>query len=111
MSQVTDIILITGIDDGGREDCHPNVNILTTETDVGFVKVSDTTGGNKHMQADIFLSAMNYLDKDNFINIYRSIDWEYPECVQLYLKREYDDIFESIPLLITQTKRRHNENN
>ena len=98
MSEVTDIIITTFLDDGGSLDDHLNIDILSGKTGIYFVKASDETGGNKQMQADVFLAAVDYMEEDNFVKIFKTIIWEYPECVQLYLKREYDDLFECIKL-------------
>ena len=93
MSHVTDIIIVTMLDDGGGEDCHPNVDLIAEKAGIWFEKASDKVGGNKAMQADVFLAAVNCLDIDNFVSIFGSVKWEYPDCVQLFLKDEHENVF------------------
>src|SRR5262245_44259689 len=100
MSVVTDIILVTIIDDGAERDGeHPNVDRLnawiheTQGPPEALRKVDDDAGGNKAMQCDVFMAAINYLDKPGLIRAFRGIPWEAAEAVQLMLKGEDDDLF------------------
>jgi len=81
MSHVTDIVLITFIDD----------NAFTLE--FGLTQVEEHAGGNKHMQCNIFMAAINYLDIEKMISWFKNTKWEYPKCAQLLYKDEYDDRF------------------
>jgi hypothetical protein len=98
MSSVTDIILSTTIEDGAtEEETHPNADVLSnwlvTNYKGGLVKVDQLAGGNKAMQRDVFLAAINYLDHEAFLALFHSVNWEWPEDVQLLLKGEHDDVF------------------
>ncbi len=97
MSHVTDIILITFIDDGGIEDAHPNVDLLNeylTQHNHGqLIKVDGYAVGHKVMQCDVFLSAANFLYIDEFVKEFNKVPWEDPDSVQLLLKDEEDDRF------------------
>ena len=99
MSHVTDILLCTGIDDGGAEDEHPNADRLSEwlvskhGAACKLVLVSDRAGGNKVMQADVFAVAVNHCSIPALIEAFRAIPWDYPEAVQLMVKDEHDDAF------------------
>jgi hypothetical protein len=99
MSRVTDIILVSSIDDGGsRRDQPVNVQRLDRwlqERHPGYrlIQVDAQVQGPKAMQCDIFLGAVNYLDREDFLAAFHAIDWELPGCVQLMLKGEEEDVF------------------
>ena len=68
MSNVTNIILITGIEDGytGEGSAVPNfdkLNVyLQSKYDIEFNKVDKMAGGNKYMECDVFMIAVNHID-------------------------------------------------
>jgi len=99
MSHVADIILVTCIDDGAEaDDCHPNADKLNAylknnHNGAGLVKVDNYAGGNKAMQVDVFMAAINYLNIDAFVEWFRGVEWQDPECVQLLIKNEHDNRF------------------
>lgn len=99
MSRVTDIILITAIDDGASTDQeHPNVDQLndylkSQHGGCSLVQVDHRAGGSKAMQCDVFMAAINYLDHGALLAHLEAISWETPECVQLMLKGEEEDRF------------------
>lgn len=102
MSHVTDIILVTSIDDGGIEDAHPNTDLLNMylerQNKGKLLKIDNYAGGRKAMQCDVFMAAVNHLDMREFIEEFHKISWECKELVQLFLKDEEDDRFaEYIP--------------
>ncbi len=98
MSNVTDIILSTAIEDGAsKQDEHPNVDLLNAyikkEHNWALIRVDQYAGGGKKVQCDVFMAAINYLNIDEFVKHFHTISWECPECVQLMLKGEHDDKF------------------
>lgn len=107
MSHVADIILVTALSDGCFEqfDRLPenpeerNVNAdkvgkwLFDTYRCRFVQVDGASGGNKCMQANVFLCAVNYLDILELVRVFRSVQWESPESAQLFIKDEHDDAF------------------
>lgn len=101
MSYVTDIILITSIEDGGisEEDPNPNVDILNEfivkeyNHQCAFKKIDGFAGGDKCIQADIFATAINYCRVQELIDRVRSIEWEDPDSVQLNIKDEHWNSF------------------
>ena len=99
MSHVTDIILMTAIEDGAKtKEGHPNVDKLNEYIEREHCKhkllrVDEHSGGRKEMQCDVFMAAINYMDIDGFIEWFSIIAWEHPESVQLLIKDEHDDKF------------------
>lgn len=103
MSSVTDIILVTGIDDGAiRDAAQPNADKLNAWLNEfmvcpvnggALVKVDRLARGDKAMQCDVFITAINYLDHEEFLAAFHAIQWASPECVQLMMKGEHDDLF------------------
>ena len=99
MSYVTDIILVTMIDDGAElEDTQPNADQLSRYLSVNhggacLNKMDAYAGGNKAMQCDVFMGAVRSMDAAIFIEAFKAIEWEFPECAQLFIKEENDDCF------------------
>jgi hypothetical protein len=99
MSHVTDIILVTAIEDGAEiEDGHPNADLLSKylserHTGTTLVKVDGFAGGGKAMQCDVFAAAVNYLSMGDLVAAMNEVPWQAPENVQLMLKDEHDDTF------------------
>jgi len=99
MSHVTDIILTTAISDGCiGETSHPNADKLNEYLSKNYggwklVKVDSKAGGGKVMQCDLFLAAINHLNIPDFLDAFHKVEWESPECTQLMLKDEHDEVF------------------
>lgn len=94
MSNVTNIILKLGIDDGNERRVreinaaireHHHVANPDLET---LVRVDQMGGGNKHMEVDLYIGALNYLDTAWFIEQFRGSPWDDPETVQLFLQKQ-----------------------
>lgn len=96
MSRVTNVILTTAAGDeqigafnavwdwrGGPEFQHAQ---------------SNTTAGTKNLECNVYLGAFNHLDLAAFIAAIRSIVWDYPEYVQLFVLEEEDERFREISL-------------
>ena len=110
MSNVTDIIMVVsqfdGIDDSGA--MMPTIDQLDNFTECQLRPVSRVAGGDKHkhMRCDVFMAAINHLDVLGFLKCFYSIEWDSPECVQLMIKQEQEDIFTAhVPLSKEQVKR------
>lgn len=99
MSSVTNIILATMIDDGAEVDeTHPNVDLLgkylrDNHGGAKLIKVDHLVQAGKAMECDVFIAAINHFNTDSFIELFRVIEWEFPECAQLFVKGENDDCF------------------
>ena len=99
MSVVTDIVLITGIDDGreGDEESPGSVDRLNDliaamgrETD-RLVQVDRHAGGHKAMQCDVWLTALNHTDIEEIEAAFHEIKWTQPKMVQLIINEEYTE--------------------
>lgn len=103
MSAVTDMLLITAIEDGGEVAGHtPNADRLINYlrdayglSATGLIQVQEMAGGNKVMQCNVFAGAINHLDAAALVECFANIDWEYPEKAQLLLKGEQENTFTS----------------
>jgi len=82
MSNVTNVILVTC----GESD-------MAMELYGQFVEVDRMAGGNKYMECSVVMAAINYMDEDAFINDFKAMKWLSPECAQLMIKRQDDDVF------------------
>lgn len=56
-------------------------------------EISEAFGGTKHPQVPVYAAGFNYLDIRKFIEHVRSISWERPDRVQIFIKDEEDDVF------------------
>jgi len=96
MSYVTDIILVTMIDD--KHECGKlNADTLSqflcdNYRSTTLVHIPRNIG-RRGLQCDVFVAAVNYLDTDEFMRLFYAIEWQYPNHLQLMLKEEHDDIF------------------
>jgi hypothetical protein len=92
MSHVTDIILVTMIEDS---EGVAQLNAWL-EANHGFPhlkEISDHAGGNKGVQADVWMAAINYMDIPAFVAAFKAAPWQFPECAQLMLKDEHEERF------------------
>lgn len=109
MSYVTNVILSTGtLFDEEEEKILQEVNKFFVDKDNpaysknGFVNVEDASlprgwyGGDKMLEASLFIGAFNYLNLEGLIEHLQSIQWEYPEDVQLIIKEDGESRFEII---------------
>lgn len=100
MSHVTNIILTTMVDE---EDAVKELNgklsvtaVCSSPRPVDLSRCPNTCGGNKYLECDIYLAAYNYFKLDNFLGAVRSVAWEYPEDVQLFVKDQHDSHFTEV---------------
>ncbi len=56
-------------------------------------------GGTKCLETPMYVGAFNGLDLECLVAHLRTIPWENPECVQLIVKEQEDEIFRIIGLL------------
>lgn len=104
MSKVTNLILTCSVSE--KEDF--------IESEISKFKIKDTPinitsihdkmlpsswyGGSKNMECNVFIGAYNYLDLNSFISHLKSIKWEDPEIVQLFVLEDHEDMFKKIDL-------------
>lgn len=107
MSRVTNVILAHG-DLGNPEARTEQINKFFANEDGspggGFVHVEDKGlpngwyGGTKFLECELLLGAFNYLNLDKLIAHLRTIQWTFPDNVQLIVKGQDDDRFTTIDI-------------
>ena len=90
MSHVTDVLLLASLEDSGVQKVQ---QWLEENKWPKLVEISDHAGGNKAMQCEVWAAAINYFDIEAFAAAVKSIEWEYPDSVQLLVKDEHDEWF------------------
>jgi len=97
MSQVTDIILCCSLSEEHGDDSFPPIDHvnqwLVAEGKGQLNHLNRAMGGGKAMQADVFGGAFNYLNIAQFISVVCDAGWERPDCVQVMIKGENDELF------------------
>lgn len=116
MSWVTNAILMHGsleISSGDRryriiDDLHAamaRAGITSGE----FVRVDQYARGTKAMEAAVYVAAFNHLDEKTLIATIRSLPWEHPDWVQLFLRRQEEERFTETALFHNEPTRRQKE--
>ena len=90
MSVVTNVILLTFIDDKG---VHGLQQWLADKGMPPLKKIDENAGGNKMIEHDFFAGAFNHLDLEGFVQCAWATTWTYPKEVQLFVKEENDEVF------------------
>lgn len=107
MSRVTNLLLHTSSADkfvkGEATPRIQEVNRFFEQSNVkGLVALDDPSlpkrwyGGSKHLEAQLYVGAFNYLNLEAFIKHLRGIQWQVPEWVQLIVKEQDDGLFRII---------------
>ena len=91
MSHVTDIILVTFLDDEGTG--LTDLNTFLQKRSKPLTRVDDHTETPRVLQCNVFIGAYNWLNIPDLLTVFSTCQWEYPECVQLMLKDENDNTF------------------
>lgn len=99
MSHVTSVILTTSLLDGPLDDDRDTA-AEQLGTVLGFERLGDRAGGNKKMQAEVWLAAFNHLDLPGLVQKLRALPWVEPQSVQLFVKCEHDEGFAEYPLAL-----------
>jgi hypothetical protein len=112
MSVVTNLVLSLSIFDAhGADRYHEEGGPKIAEINRFFEPVQGLTdidtlklprgwyGGSKMLEAHLYVGAFNHIDLRSFITHLRSIKWERPECVQLFVKEEDDERFRLINVM------------
>ncbi|WP_127559269.1 hypothetical protein [Saccharospirillum alexandrii] len=100
MTDITNIIILTSIDDGAwMKSDHGNVDVVHEYLRKNYqgsslAKVDGHGGGRKRMSCDIFMAAIDYLNKEELLEQFHAIEWQRPEQVQLLLKGSKDNVFQ-----------------
>lgn len=101
MTCITNLILTTAIQDGAWMNSDTgSVDILSdylckNYQGTRFFDVEPHAGGNKRMSCDVFMAAVDYLNVEEFIELFKQVNWEKPDEVQLMVRKEGDNTFTS----------------
>lgn len=90
MSEITNIILKTAVDDtaaAGFIDALAKI----TECNTPLLRVDQMVTG-KAMELDLYIAAYNYLDINDALKLFKKTNWECPEEAQLLIQRQDDDL-------------------
>ena len=104
MSVVTNIILSFSI---GEEEYADNAYVLMKYVNEflianhhhplgacldGWSKCA-CVGGEKNLETPVFVGAFNYFDSEDFVGFLKTLPWLEPECVQVFIQKQEEDIF------------------
>jgi hypothetical protein len=93
MSNVTDIIFSTACGENKKFINELN-QYLEKHHNRELEKVDQYAGGDRHMQREIYMAAINYLNVESFLDIFNSTKSDNQhQCIQLLLKDEHDEKF------------------
>jgi hypothetical protein len=70
----------------------------TQQSDAGLAPISQVVPGGKVFGARVFVGAYNYFPVEKFIAHLRSIEWEAPEFIQLFVMDEEDLSFRVVQI-------------
>ncbi len=106
MSRVTNVLLhIGGCDSDSVNGTIVQANAYFEDCDIrGLISLNDPSlpkgwyGGNKYLEAKLYVGAFNHLYLDEFIKHLRSLEWKKPSEVQLIVKEQEEDVFRIVPI-------------
>lgn len=100
MSIVTNIILTTGLEANRTIESinRSYASIVGYPVRVFSLSCMTHVGGNKNLACCVHVSAMNNLHEEQLIGLIETTCWECPEEVQLFLKRQDDEVFTQVKL-------------
>lgn len=105
MSVVSNVIFSFSISEDSYEKdddtFYPNmekINNWLQENSYGVFSVDADviSGGIKHLETPLFVAAFNHFSLEDFCNFVRSMKWEYPDFVQVFIQEQQDDKFRLI---------------
>lgn len=63
----------------------------------GFLRgIEEICGGTKVFEQPVYLAAFNYFDLDGFIAHVKSIHWDSPEEIQIFVCGQNDEVFTEV---------------
>lgn len=102
MSYVHNVILVSGcgeyVEQDNGPDRYPAVEFIDAwlaENHRGgtLAYVGDRSNGGKALECEVWVGGFNYLDVQGLIEVVRAAPWDNPDCVQLFVKEQEDDLF------------------
>ena len=103
MSHVNNYILTFAADEGEDDDV-PAVDEVNARLPSGcrFTRVDQHATGSKHMEVYAYIGGFNWADVDDIAKVVESVQWRWPERVQLLVKEQHADTFRFVPLRISR---------
>ena len=106
MSRVTNVLLHIGYRDSNSDiGIIVQANTYFEDRNIrGLISLDDPSlpkgwyGGNKYLEAKLYVGAFNHLYLKEFIEHLRSLEWESPSQVQLIVKEPEEDVFRIVPV-------------
>lgn len=115
MSVVTNVILAIASGDDEFEDQEPRVPpglqhvkdwCLGADPDSPTIlrlprwprPADEGSGGAKHLECGVYCWGANYLDIAGFLRAVATAPWEWPECVQVFIKGHEEERFRMLSL-------------
>lgn len=116
MSTVTNTILTFALDEERYTEEHPQGDdargVIAEVNEYWKQKYGDAAivsdgfrhppevwhGGTKALECYVFVAAFNYLGLKEFVKHLRSIKWDAPSRVQLFVQEQEDDVFREVHL-------------
>lgn len=90
MSYITQVIVTASI--------YEKETVAFCFGDQWLKRVDQHAGGGKVFTSPVWMGAINYLDLDDFIDGLKKGVWKEPEHVQLFIRKEDDDLFSEVKL-------------
>lgn len=103
MSEVTNLLIAYGSDDD-EKIVQQLSQYLHRGQPFRIVSVQDAAlpkgwyGGSKNLETGLLIGAYNHLQLAELIAFMKTMDWEYPEDVQLLIKEQWDSKFRLVDL-------------
>ena len=90
MSRVTNVIITTeSCDDCNLQLLNEAVKRMPGYTaGTEFQDLDALSGGDKHLECNIYVGAFNHLSVRSFCEAVASVLWNHPETVQVFIKEE-----------------------
>ena len=103
MSRVMNVILSFGCSENWPDRTREIDEALDRTEHNGFYEpVGESEyqlGGEKGLEANLFVAAFNYMPLPKLVDAVRSAKWYAPDCVQLFIKDEDDDRFHEVTVM------------
>ncbi len=94
MSYVTNVVVTTACGDLIVYDEDEQTSAPPAMEPLGLRRVpEELPGGSKGMECEVYLGGFNYLQVDEMLNAVLSIEWEFRDQVQVFVRDQHDEKF------------------